>query len=892
MEIPKEYNAKEIESELLEKWDNSIYYFDWNSEKPQYIIDTPPPYPTGDFHIGNALNWCYIDFIARYKRMRGYNVMFPQGWDCHGLPTEVKVEEIYNITKNQVPRNEFRKYCEKLTAKNIKKMKKTLKRLGFSIDWSNEYITMDPEYYGKTQISFIKMYNNKLIYREDHPVNWCPRCETAIAYAEVEYSDRETTLNYLLFNSKLKIATTRPELLAACVAVAVNPKDERYKDYIGKEVKVPIFNHKVKIFADDEVDPEFGTGVVMICTFGDKQDVRWWKGYNLPLRKAIDRNGKMTSLANKYEGMSVEECKNAIIEDLKNSGILYKQKKIDQSVGLCWRCKTPIEILSERQWFVKIDPDKIMQLSQEIEWVPPHMEIRLKNWTGTMEWDWCISRQRIFATPIPVWYCKQCGETIVANLEDIPVDPTQSNPSKACSCGSNQWLPEEDVLDTWMDSSISALHAAGWLKDWNKIKNPSHIEQKATRLPSQLRLQGHDIIRTWAFYTILRSEALTGLKPWDTIIINGMVLGEDGHKMSKSRGNIISPETVIEQYGADAFRQWAAIGGATGSDIMFRWKDVVSASRFQQKLWSIFRFSKMHLVSLKGNKNGNWYEINAEDVNLTTIDKWLLSKLNKLVQYATEKMESYQFDEVFKAIRGFTWENLADNYIEIAKSRLYGKNLSAKRAAQYTLYTTLKTISKLIAPFTPFIAEKIYSELVAYKQSVHTQSWPKVDEELISDKEEEKGELIKEIVSAIRRYKSERGIALNAPLNKIEIYARLTEIEDIAGATNTEVELLSSKSRIEKKPVAINPKLSIIGPKFRDKSKKIIKAIKSANPAKIAKQAETGSISLEIDKEKIEIPAESVSIEREIISKGRSVDLIELDKALIMIIKDQKVYIE
>ncbi|MFQ6062449.1 MAG: class I tRNA ligase family protein, partial [Methanosarcinales archaeon] len=381
MEIPKEYNAKEIESELLEKWDPSIYYFDWNSEKPQYIIDTPPPYPTGDFHIGNALNWCYIDFIARYKRMRGYNVMFPQGWDCHGLPTEVKVEEIYNITKNQVPRTEFRKYCEELTAKNIKKMKKTLKRLGFSTDWSNEYITMDPEYYGKTQISFIKMYNSGRIYREDHPVNWCPRCETAIAYAEVEYSDRETTLNYLLFNSKLKIATTRPELLAACVAVAVNPMDERYKDYIGKEVQVPIFNHKVKIFADAEVDPEFGTGVVMICTFGDKQDVRWWKEHNLPLRKAIDRNGKMTSIANKYEGMSVEECKNAIIEDLKNNGILYKQEKIDQSVGLCWRCKTPIEILSERQWFVKIDPDKIMQISQEIEWIPPHFEIRLKNWT-------------------------------------------------------------------------------------------------------------------------------------------------------------------------------------------------------------------------------------------------------------------------------------------------------------------------------------------------------------------------------------------------------------------------------------------------------------------------------------------------------------------------------
>ena len=275
MELPKEYDHNTLEEKWMNTWQDSMYYFDWDSKKPQFIIDTPPPYPTGNFHIGNALNWCYIDFVARYKRMRGFNVMFPEGWDCHGLPTEVKVEEKHGITKSQVSREEFRRMCVELTETNITRMRKSLRRLGFSIDWSNEYITMEPAYFGKTQRSFVQMHNSGMIYQQNHPVNWCPRCETAIAFAEVEYDSRSTVLNYLNFD-KLKIATTRPELLAACVAVAVNPDDERYRDYVNTEVKVPVFGHNVKVISDKNVDPTFGTGVVMICTFGDKQDVRWW----------------------------------------------------------------------------------------------------------------------------------------------------------------------------------------------------------------------------------------------------------------------------------------------------------------------------------------------------------------------------------------------------------------------------------------------------------------------------------------------------------------------------------------------------------------------------------------------------------------------------------------
>jgi len=852
MELPKEYDYNAIEEKWMNTWQDSMFYFDWNSEKPQFIIDTPPPYPTGNFHIGNALNWCYIDFVARYKRMRGFNVMFPEGWDCHGLPTEVKVEELNGITKSQVSREEFRQMCVDLTTQNIERMRKSLRRLGFSIDWSNEYITMDPSYFGKTQASFVQMYERGNIYQQNHPVNWCPRCETAIAFAEVEYDARDTVLNYLNFD-KLKIATTRPELLAACVAVAVNPDDDRYSKYVNNEVKVPVFGHEVKVIADKSVDPTFGTGVVMICTFGDKQDVRWWVEHSLPLRKAIDKTGKMTDIAGKYAGMSTDECKKTILEDMKIAGILYKQEKLDQNVGACWRCKTPIEILSERQWFVKIVAKDILSTANEVTWVPDYMKVRLENWTGTMEWDWCISRQRIFATPIPAWYCAECGKTKVAKEEWLPLDPTQKKPPEACECGCSEFRGEEDVLDTWMDSSISALHVSGWLSD------------KTLLLPAQLRPQGYDIIRTWAFYTILRSKSLLDKKPWDTILLNGMVLGEDGHKMSKSRNNFVVPEEVMKKNGADAFRQWAAIGGTTGSDIIFSWKDVVAGSRFLQKLWSIVRFSMPH--------------ISDEPAPFTPIDLWLLSKLNRLVKECKEKMDAYQFDETFKVIRGFAWEILADNYIELAKSRLYGDG-EGKRAAQYTLFVTIDTLTRLLAPFLPYFSEEIYSNIK--NESVHLALYPQADESMIDADAEATGELIKEITAVIRRYKSEHGMALNAKLAGVEIYSTLEDVSDIAGAANSEVILKTGNPDFETVPTALKPNMKMLGKTYRSRAKLIADALITADP----KYAAQGSIALTVDNEDITLDASFFTVEKERLLKGKAVDVLEVGNAVIVILRE------
>jgi valyl-tRNA synthetase len=483
-----------------------------------------------------------------------------------------------------------------------------------------------------------------------------------------------------------------------------------------------------------------------------------------------------------------------------------------------------------------------------------------------MEWDWCISRQRIFATPIPIWYCKQCGEVMVAEESWLPIDPNEAAPKKACACGSTEFEPETDVLDTWMDSSITALHVTGW------------ESEHELRLPAQIRPQGHDIIRTWAFYTILRSLALEGKRPWDSIMVNGMVLGPDGHKMSKSLGNVISPEEVTTQYSADAFRQWGAVGGSTGSDVMFRWKDVVSASRFLQKMWSIYRFSMSHLKDF-GPEDAKTFPIDS----LLTIDKWLLSKLNKLVETATKELDGYQFDSTFKAIRGFAWEVLADNYLELVKGRLYGGKPEDRRAAQYVLYKTISTLSLLLAPFTPFFAEELYSRFSS--ESVHTQAWPSVDENFISEEAEVAGELIKEITSEVRRYKSDLGMALNAPLKKIEIYNADIDTGDIAGATNSEVELIEGAPSFEYVPVEVKPNMGLLGPRFRKDAGSVVKALKAEDPAYIEAQVASGKVAVTVNGQQIELESEAVEIRKEVISGGREVDVLKVSSAIVVIVR-------
>ena len=854
--LPKNYDIEGVERRWQDAWRDEDYYFDPGSAKPQFVIDTPPPYPTGNFHIGNALNWCYIDFVARYKRMRGFNVMFPQGWDCHGLPTEVKVEETYGITKNDVSREKFREMCRNLTTGNIEKMRATMRRLGFSVDWSHEYITMLPEYYKKTQASFLQMLKAGDIYQSEHPVNFCTRCETAIAFAEVNYVPRTTTLNYFDFDG-IEIATTRPELLAACVAVAVHPEDKRYRGVKGKRLRVPIFGHQVPVIEDVAVDPNFGSGAVMICTFGDKTDVYWWKQHDLELRKAIDRKGVMTSIAGPYAGMSSEACKEAILRDMEEAGILKRQEEIEQRVGTCWRCKTPIEILSERQWFVKIHRDDVLDTARKISWVPEHMFTRLENWAESMEWDWCISRQRIFATPIPVWFCDACGEMVLPTWEDLPVDPTVDRPKKPCPrCGGSEFTGEKDVLDTWMDSSISVLHVTGW--DGRSGKPPF--------FPAQLRSQGHDIIRTWAFYTILRTKALVDSHPWDQILINGMVLGEDGFKMSKSRNNIISPEEIVGTYGADAFRQWGAGGATTGSDIMFNWNDIVAASRFQTKLWNIFRFVIGHLER----------EVDPAAPVTELTDRWLLVRLSDTVAEVTTAMEGYQFDRALKALREFAWKTLADDYIEIAKGRLYAEE-NSRASACSALRTTMDVLFRLLAPIIPHFAEECYHHLTG--RSVHSEAWPEFAYD--DDEARRHGDLLVKTVAELRRYKHDRGMALNAPLGHVTIYAPepIDDAGDAGRALNADARWNTGTPRLEEIVSGVDFDMAVIGPALRKLARPFMEAVKALPPEQIRNPPAT----LMVNGKEIPVPREAFTPKIAYRVAGEEVDVLTLGDVVVTI---------
>jgi len=763
----KIYGFKNIETKWIQRWeDEGIYRFDWSdTSKTVFSIDTPPPYPSGDFHMGNVLNWTYFDMVARYKRMRGFNVLFPQGWDCHGLPTEVRVEQTHGIKKSEVSSEEFVKLCKAYVEQFIGKMREAIQRFGYSIDWSTEYRTMDPDYWKRTQLSFVELYKKGLVYRGEHPVNWCPRCETAIADAEVEHEERKGRLYYVEFevvdDTPLTIATTRPELIPACVALAVHPDDDRYRRYIGKKVMVPLFRREIKVLSDKDVDKDFGTGAVMICTYGDKEDVKWTSKYGLPVLQAITERGRMTSLGGEFEGLTILECRDAITKKLQDEGVLEREETISQSIGVCWRCKTPIEILERRQWFMATRKltDMVMEETLKVKWIPDYMKWRQVNWAELLDWDWVISRQRVFATPIPAWYCVRCGEVIVAQESWLPVDPRHETPRElACTkCGSKELNADTDVFDTWMDSSITCAVHAGWpdRPDWRRF------------FPADLHPSGHEIIRTWAYYLMVRHLALFDEKPYKTVLINGMVLGRDGRKMSKSLGNYITAPEVLERHGADAARQWAAAGGRTGADVPFRWSDVEYGWRFLIKLWNVSRFIHRQLKDYRKKERSA--------VRLSTIDRWLLTKLERLTGTVTEAMENYEFNTAIENIRIFTWHVLCDQYIEAVKYRLYGeKDPEELIPVQYTLYEALFRILQLLAPICPFITEEIYHALYLEheaRRSIHLSDWPEYREEFIDDEAESTGELIVALINEIRRLKAQKQISLNASMREVTILA-------------------------------------------------------------------------------------------------------------------------
>jgi valyl-tRNA synthetase len=786
--MPKEYNFAEIERKWQRKWEEmGVYRYDWNDKKRvPFSIDTPPPYPSGELHMGNVLNWTYFDIVARYKRMQGFNVLFPQGWDCHGLGIEIQVEKEHNIRKRDAPPEQFRRWCMELVEKYIAMMKEGILQLGCSIDWKTEYRTMNPDYWRRTQLSFILLYKKGYMYQGTHPVNWCPHDETAIADAEVDYVKHEGTLYYIRFpfegaSDNALIATTRPEFIPACVAVEVNPNDERYSKYIGKTIVVPMINRPVKVLADECVDPAFGTGVVMICTYGDKEDVKTVIKHKLPVVKLLTENGRINENGGKYSGLTINQARTALVADLIGAGLLEKTEKITQEVGVCDRCKTHVEILERKQWFMNTRKltDRVVEAANEITWYPDYMKNRLIDWAKSLDWDWVISRQRVFATPIPVWYCKNCGAVILAREDWVPIDPKLENPriDECPTCGGRGFSGEQDVMDTWMDSSITCAVHAGWpdRPDWKHL------------FPADVHPSGTDIIRTWAYYLIVRHLALFEEKPFKSSLINGMVLGADGRKMSKSLKNYVAAPEVLNKHGADATRQWAAAGGSTGSDIPYRAQDVEYGRRFLVKLWNASGFTAKLLADYK--------PVSVKDVELQTLDRWIISKAENLTRKVTDEFEKCQFNIAIEDIRNFVWHVFCDDYLEAVKDRLYNPNLqaTAKRlAAQYTLYSVLYRVLQLLAPVTPHMTEEIYENMFKdHKgfESLQVCRWPMFDASLVDDEAEKSGDLIMAIISEGRHDKAEKKLPLNISVPQLTIYSgsvAFTNIicsakEDIAG---------------------------------------------------------------------------------------------------------------
>lgn len=848
------YDQKALEEKWQRKWQEmKIYHFDFDSDKQPYSIDVPPRYASGPLHAGHAVHYTHIDFAARYKRMRGYNVFFPLCFDVNGIPIEERVERKLNITRKDIDRHEFTKLCSDFAEKNIKTMTSQFIRLGESMDPTIYYQT-NAEYYRRiTQISFIELYNKDHIYKGKFPVNWCPRCMTAMADAEVVYSDRTTKLNTIKFyftkeqgkqllkyhsvgkdekGTYIEIATTRPEMLPSCQIVAVHPNDERAPWLIDQTVKVPSTDKEVKIVEDDAVDPDFGTGIVMICTVGDKEDLNWVFKYKLPLEMSIDEEGKMTEICGKYKGMKIEDARKAVIEDLKKNSILIKQEPLDQNVGVCWRCKTPVEFINAEQWFLKTVSfkEKVLQESDAMNWYPEFMKIRLEDWVNSLEWDWVISRQRYFATPIPLWECENCKEVVLARPEDCYLDPTIDKPpvDNCPKCG-GPLKGCEDVFDTWMDSSISPLYNTFWHRDNEKFKK---------LYPMSLRPQAHDIIRTWAFYTILRCALLTDERPFENIMMGGFILSEDGTPMHASLGNVIDPLNVMDEYGTDAFRCYAA-SCALGEDNPFRKKDIIRGVKFLRKLWNVQQFIGNVVKDSKPGKT-----------ELQDIDKWILSKYSKLVKKCTEKMDVFDYSQSMKETEYFLWHELADHYIEMIKSSIYEKkNVDSIR---YALYTVGLGLLKLFAPFFPHITEEIYSDHYKDydgKNSIHISNWP--EPILIDEEKEMAGELVKNYISQARSWKSEQGIALNAPMNSSATYASeelISKFKPSGSIIKSTLKYPDShsfivgKPDVEEKITEVTPVYSKLGPFFKQDSQKIVRWIRDNQNGIIKKIEEDGDI--------------------------------------------------
>ena len=764
--LEKNYDPSAIEDRLYQKWlDKKYFHAEVDRSKKPFTIVMPPPNITGKLHMGHALDNTMQDILIRFKRMQGYEALWIPGTDHASISTEVKVINALKeegIDKNELGREGFLKRTWEWKKQYGGTITSQLKKMGSSCDWDRERFTMDEGCSKAVQTVFINLYKKGLIYKGSRIINWCPVCKTSISDAEVEYEEQAGHFWHIKYpivgtDDAIIIATTRPETLIGDSALAVNPNDDRYKDLVGKMVELPLMNRQIPIIADEYVDMEFGTGVVKITPAHDPNDFQVGKRHNLPEINMLNDDATINENGGKYAGMDRYEARKAMVEDLKAAGLLVKVEDHVHNVGTHDRCKTTVEPMIKQQWFVKMDelikPAAEAVKNGDIKLMPERMEKTYFNWTDNIR-DWCISRQLWWGHRIPAYYCDDCGEMVVSDTETT-VCP---------KCGGHM-TQDPDTLDTWFSSALWPFSTLGW---------PEKTEELSYFYPTDVLVTGYDIIFFWVIRMIFSGYEHMGEKPFGKVLFHGLVRDSQGRKMSKSLGNGIDPLEVIDKYGADALRLTLITGNAPGNDMRFYWERVEASRNFANKVWNATRFIMMNDPegrikpgNIKVNGNGGSSSAYKLPENLTAADKWILSRMNKVVAEVTENMEKYELGIAVSKLQDFIWDEFCDWYIEMVKPRLYNDEDTTKDAAVWTLKTVLVDALKMLHPYMPFVTEEIFCNLQDDEESIMISDWPAYKKELEFAEDENAIETIKNAVRNIRALRTDMNVA---PSRKAKVY--------------------------------------------------------------------------------------------------------------------------
>jgi valyl-tRNA synthetase len=785
--------TSEIEARWIAHWDDKHIY-SWNpktAREESYVIDTPPPTVSGALHMGHLMSYSQTDMLARFQRMAGMNVFYPMGFDDNGLPTERLVEKIKQVRPADMSREAFVALCQDTIPAYVEQYRALFRRLALSIDWSQEYRTIDPSSWRISQMSLLDLYHKGHLERRPQPTLWDPADRTALAQADIVEKEVQGVMYRLPFTHEggdVEIATTRPELLAACVALMCHPSDARMAGLLGKTVTTPLFGVPVPVIADEKVDPEKGTGLVMCCTFGDLTDIEWWRTHNLPLRDIVGKDGRIFGLdrigradwpsldietarktAEAITGLNVRKAREAMVNLLREAGLVRGETPVTQMVPSAERSGAPLEILVSAQWVVKLLDKKaeLIAKGKQMEWYPAFMEQRFEDWVANLKWDWGISRQRYFGVPVPFWYSRRAGEEgriIVPRVEDLPVNPLTTPPH---GYAMDEVDPDPDVLDTWATSSCTPQINAHGISPETAL-DP---ERFARTFPADLRPQAHEIIRTWTFYTVVKAMLHTDQAPFSTMAVSGFCLARDKTKMSKSKGNGIEPVELLDQNGTDVVRYWAA-SARLGQDTAFSDDVLKIGKRLVTKLRNAARFVKPQLDSFDILDEGSSIQDIAEGRIYCILDLWLLSRLHQVIESATNHFHAYDYTDALEVAERFFFGEFCDNYLELVKGRIYGEigNVADQLSARLTLGHALVAILHLMAPFLPFAAEEIFHDtfpkLAAHAVSVHRRGgWPQADSFPCDTTALEAGTMAIDVLARVRAAKSERGVSIKTPLS-------------------------------------------------------------------------------------------------------------------------------